>query len=62
VGRFVELGGVLADLNAAHDYCADTKIGWDTVRKSLTDRPKLVDRSTPPTLVFSSPLGFDDRK
>ena len=27
----------------------------------LTDRPKILDRWSPPTRVFSSPVGFDDR-
>jgi len=28
---------------------------------NLTDRPKIADRLAPPTLVFRSPWGFDDR-
>jgi hypothetical protein len=28
---------------------------------NLTDRPKILDRLSPPTRVFSSPEGFDDR-
>ena len=30
---------VLADLDAAHDYYADTKIGWDLVRQAIRRYP-----------------------